>query len=505
MGLISKEVEVTLNSSNIIYYKNLNYILPIKINKDGKLRVPRGTKLLVKIEHLPNGSHAIVKAICDNPDCKEEFEIPYREYLNNNSYNILVCGNKCVKYKKDKILNIKYNNNDLNDNDLGYYTIKDNRLKYVDNYLKKYKTLDNYTNIPEGKKLISFISNYKEKPLDLAIELGYKKEDILTLKKIDIYNDFNSLKSLIEDFIIINNRFPTWTELHDKLDIPQNIIDFYGGINSIKNKMEYIDEFDYIDDSGYKNKSSYEYIVAQFFIKNNLSYMREEHPFPKEEGQYRSDFSFITKENKKIYVEVWGYDENSKGSIGINYNLSKKIKLSLYNKYNLNLISIPAKLFLKSYDEIQNELKSIFEPIFNLQLVKFDNVFINMPNQLTDEEIINIISKYMIEDNILPSKNILEKNKLENIYREIIKRYKNYSIFAEKYNKTVRLKHGFWTKERIITMFHNLILEYSRFPTIIEVESFGFKNKEYIGMISAITKYFGKFSDFKLFYNNNYK
>ena len=84
MGLISKEVEVKLTGSNIIYYENLSYTIPRENSKWGGMTVPRGTKIIIKVEDLPNKSAVKVDIECDN--CKKE--------LKNIAWNVYMC---CVK------------------------------------------------------------------------------------------------------------------------------------------------------------------------------------------------------------------------------------------------------------------------------------------------------------------------------------------------------------------------------------------------------------------------
>ena len=44
MGLISKEVEITLSPSSIKYYEELNYNIERRINKYGRLTVPKSDR-----------------------------------------------------------------------------------------------------------------------------------------------------------------------------------------------------------------------------------------------------------------------------------------------------------------------------------------------------------------------------------------------------------------------------------------------------------------------------
>ena len=78
MGLISKEVEVVLQGTNIKYYEELGYEIPRKRNKYGQVTIARGTKIKVKIEHLPLNSSCLVEICCDN--CKEISTKKYSVY-----------------------------------------------------------------------------------------------------------------------------------------------------------------------------------------------------------------------------------------------------------------------------------------------------------------------------------------------------------------------------------------------------------------------------------------
>jgi len=65
LGLITKEVEVELNSRNIKWYKNLGYEIHKRLDIQNRLRVKKGTTIIVKVEDLHKGSHAKVDVECD--------------------------------------------------------------------------------------------------------------------------------------------------------------------------------------------------------------------------------------------------------------------------------------------------------------------------------------------------------------------------------------------------------------------------------------------------------
>ena len=90
MGLISKEIEITLSSKNIKYYENLGYEIPRYYNKRKKtMCVKRGTKIKVIVKDLPIGSHIKVKVKCDY--CGNEYELKYQNYVRHNHDGKIYC------------------------------------------------------------------------------------------------------------------------------------------------------------------------------------------------------------------------------------------------------------------------------------------------------------------------------------------------------------------------------------------------------------------------------
>lgn len=78
MGLISKEIEVTLGGSNIKYYEELGYKIPRIKNKWGKVQIPRGTKIKVKVKDLQHNYSGKVQVECSN--CKKIINIQWIKY-----------------------------------------------------------------------------------------------------------------------------------------------------------------------------------------------------------------------------------------------------------------------------------------------------------------------------------------------------------------------------------------------------------------------------------------
>lgn len=397
-----------------------------------------GDSFLVNFSDVEEGSTYQIQVKCDY--CGIVFWKQYRKFLKGRKNINKDCCEKseCRGLKSKDALKMK-NGNSKGSN--GYWSIKENRLKELDMYIKENGKLDNFQNDEEGSKLFLAIHNYKDDIYQMVSVLGYnmknlRKKSVFPAKH---FEDINNLKPVIEEFISEYNRFPTYTELTDKLRVPSAAIIHYGGIQKMKSMFDYDISDDFKDDSGFYNRSSYEYMVAQFLFSNKISYKREQMPFPSE-GNYRSDFTIYTIDGRKIHVEVWGYSKyiEQNSSRTTEYVKNRKHKEKLYDKYNITLISIEPSLFDKNtYQGIQKELKKLFNPYFNIKLEIFDNEVIIPPNKLSDDELFESIMKYSDNEMILPSTMLLQK-KNQSLYNEMRKRYGSIKTFAKKYNKLTK-------------------------------------------------------------------
>lgn len=77
--LLSTNVEITLNNSNIKYYESKGYIIPRYKDKWRCWKVKRCTKIIVKIEDLTEGSDVYVNIKCDN--CNKEYTKKYSKFI----------------------------------------------------------------------------------------------------------------------------------------------------------------------------------------------------------------------------------------------------------------------------------------------------------------------------------------------------------------------------------------------------------------------------------------
>jgi DNA-directed RNA polymerase subunit RPC12/RpoP len=63
--ILETEIWINLHSNNISHFEKIGYEIPRFIDKYGKSRVKKGTKILVKVNDLPIGSKARVTKVCD--------------------------------------------------------------------------------------------------------------------------------------------------------------------------------------------------------------------------------------------------------------------------------------------------------------------------------------------------------------------------------------------------------------------------------------------------------
>lgn len=84
MAILEKEILVKVGTVNTKYYEKLGYEIPRYKNEVGKLVVKKGTKILVKVEDLSEGSNVKVTKICD--ECGK--------VINNQGYDHIIKSRK---------------------------------------------------------------------------------------------------------------------------------------------------------------------------------------------------------------------------------------------------------------------------------------------------------------------------------------------------------------------------------------------------------------------------
>lgn len=176
--LTTKEVEVGVAGINGKWFDKKGYNIPRRINVNGINSAPRGTKIKVKVEDLPDGSGTKVNVKCDGCD-KEIIGISWYSYLNYVRDDGMYYCQKCARngYKKwlsfydwcydnlpkeeadktmarwDYELNIDKNGNVISPKDIGFRSNGSNSKGHW------FKCLDNSEHASELKNIISFTKN----------------------------------------------------------------------------------------------------------------------------------------------------------------------------------------------------------------------------------------------------------------------------------------------------------------------------------------------------------
>ncbi|STO12697.1 Uncharacterised protein [[Flavobacterium] thermophilum] len=116
--LLTKEVEVKVNSKHIQYYLNKGYQIPKIMNKKGKLVFDTSATIKVNTHDLPVNSHQKIKYQCDN--CGNVIETTYQSYYKMKKDVCSECYRnnlvkKETKWCKENIINqikISFKNRD---------------------------------------------------------------------------------------------------------------------------------------------------------------------------------------------------------------------------------------------------------------------------------------------------------------------------------------------------------------------------------------------------------
>ena len=366
-------------------------------------------------------------------------------------------------------------------------------LQRIDDYIKNNN--GNLIGVTKNSKWSTICQKCHEYNYDieeLCKELGF---DYWKLKGRELpnnyFNNYYVLKATIIEFINKYNRFPTIKELKFNYNVPPTIITKHGGINKIKDDLNYTKN-DLIDDNGFRNRSHYEYMVAQFLIHNNIPYTREEHPFPTPYQNLRSDFTFEISDGTIYHLEVWGYKkEDVNGERSVKYCKNKEEKIRLYEKYHINLISIENDVFSNTFNDIQKKLSSILSPILHCDLQIIDHSFMVNPNKISDDKLFEEIMKLSNDNVTLPKESAFDDNN-KYLFNEAIKRFGNYGNFANKYNVCVNVKRGYWNRQMIFERLNLIHEKYGYLPTSIEIRKGKLAKQDslFIGITDAIKKFY---------------
>ena len=386
----------------------------------------------------------------------------------------------------------------MSDNQTQWYCdTHDKRKIELQKYLEENKTLDKMVENTIGKRLYENFKKHKDDVYDTAVELGYKIENISKSMPKNYYiNHPEILKEKLLGFIEEHKRFPKSKEMEKVLQINTHFISKFGGVNAFRKLIEYDDSKDLIDIRGDYNRSIGELFFANYSCNQGLkdNYTREQYPFPKEEGYFRSDFTFYLENDKDIHVEVWGVKESETSSErAMQYHKTRKVKEDLYEKYSddIILISINYEIFDKKYEEIQEHFYELLSPYINLKFKNVSYKKLLSPSLISDNDIFNGIMEISPDGLTFPTTMELSKYNSA-LYSQILKRGYTYNEFANKYGVKTKLDKTEWTKKLIFEHFAEIL----KSEKVIDKQTM---NEQYSGL-SCATEDFGYVTKLKIDY-----
>ncbi|MBT2740552.1 hypothetical protein [Bacillus sp. ISL-77] len=411
----------------------------------------------IPVSELSPGSHAIVKVQCDYCENKPKY-MEYKVFIKATEENGKYACNGCKGKKLKELMRIRAERGDYAEKDKGYYSYRPNRLKLVKNYIEKYGSLERLSSNKDGQRIMNVIRKYEEQLIDIVQELGYDWDELNKHKPRGYFKTIDLLSAELWKLIKRIGRFPVYREISQELNISWYTIQKFGGLYEIKRKMNYDDRKDLQDDRGFYNRSTYEYILAQYLIHNSVQYLREQNPFPEEFRDFRSDFTFYPEDGNPIHLEIWGREHSEE------YDIKRAAKTALYEmfKEQITLLSIEPEVFRhhNKYSDIQEKLGEILSPILKLPLKTVENGLLFPPSKLLNDELFEAIMHYSQDGSTVPTYNELRAIGKYRLFDEAVKRFGNFTKFQIKYNKIPLQKNkGFWTDKKVFEQLSIIMKE----------------------------------------------
>lgn len=309
MGIITKEVEIKVNGSNVEHYKELGYQIPMKkasaryCRATGKEFVYDFSKsIVVKVEDLPACSAALVDTVCDY--CGEpKPPIRYVDY-NAETKNgaTKCCCLSCASLKRKEVMIEKY----------GYeyaFQVPELKKKIQDTNMEKYGSVS-----PSGN------AEVREKQKKTNLE-KYGVEYPSQRKEVQDKMKRTNLERYGVENVLYNQ------EIKDK--ISQTIFERYGVENVSQNqdikdkkKQTMIERYDV----------AYPLQSKEFFEKMKQTNME----------RYGTEFAILSdnikQKTKETFIEKYGVDNPFK-----NEEVQEKAKKTNLEKYGVEcLLSLPS-------------------------------------------------------------------------------------------------------------------------------------------------------------------
>lgn len=128
--ILSDYAEVVAGGKNISYFESKGYKFErYWSKKHNKWLIKNGTKILVKVEDLPKGSHSRINVKCDY--CDNIKNVSYKDYLKNHDEELGDCCIKCRPIKHKNTMLEKYGvESSMQMPDVFEKTIATNRERY---------------------------------------------------------------------------------------------------------------------------------------------------------------------------------------------------------------------------------------------------------------------------------------------------------------------------------------------------------------------------------------
>ena len=136
-AIITKEVEIVLTNNMIKYYEDLGYEIPRR-KKNGRMSVPIGTTIVVKVGDLPNCSNVILDIEYDC--CHKPTKMDYYHYVKYNHDGKIYC-----QHCNSEILNSKENHPQYKKEKTDEERLNERRYPEYMNFVKNVLERDNYT------------------------------------------------------------------------------------------------------------------------------------------------------------------------------------------------------------------------------------------------------------------------------------------------------------------------------------------------------------------------
>jgi hypothetical protein len=216
--LITKEVEIGLSGRNSSHYEEKGYYIPRYYNElKNKMSIKEGTKIIVKIEDLSEGSNVNVQYKCDY--CSEEgieniITTSWKSYYKHK--NNIVNKDACLKHiskKQDELgivrtgKNIRYSKEQVKDMYIDLYN-RINCIPKTRHIVEENKANPLFPTFYEIRQMFGTINQLKECCNINTKNISYLKEELL--EKLILYIKINGIPENKRDVFRKKNGLPAY-------------------------------------------------------------------------------------------------------------------------------------------------------------------------------------------------------------------------------------------------------------------------------------------------------